>query len=189
MKKIQIGIMGSAGNEEYPQNNKKRNILYKLAEELGEILGKKKIILFTGGKGGIMESASKGAKQFGGTTIGVVKGKDRNTCNKYIDIEIVSGMEGCGEETMLILSCDGIIALGGGAGTLQELTIAYRNKKPVVILDINYGWASKLKGSYLDERKNEKFVVATNPEEAVNKILDAIKRKRNSSINSKKSLQ
>jgi len=90
---------------------------------------------------------------------------------------------------MLILSCDGIIALGGGAGTLQELTIAYRNKKPVVILDINYGWASKLKGSYLDERKNEKFVVATNPEEAVNKILDAIKRKRNSSINSKKSLQ
>lgn len=175
MKKLQIGIMGSAGNEEYTGKNEEREKIYKLAEETGKILAKKGVILITGGKGGIMKSASKGAKSMGGITVGFVKGKERFTGNKFVDLEVVSGMEGCGEETMLVLSCDGVIALGGGAGTLQELTIAYRNKKPVVILDIGYGWSSKVANIYLDERNNVKFYSAKTPKEAVNLLLKLIK--------------
>lgn len=175
MKKLQIGLIGSAGNEEYPQKNSKREKLYKLAEEIGKILAEKGVILTTGGKGGIMKFACKGAKSVGGITVGIVKGKQRNTSNPSVDVEIVSGMEGCGEETMLILSCDGIIALGGGAGTLQELAIAYRNKKPVVILDTDYGWSSKLADSFLDERRNVKFIVAKTPKQTVDILLKLIK--------------
>lgn len=175
MKKLQIGVIGSAGNEEYPDKNNQRIKIYKQAEELGKIIAQKEAILITGGKGGIMESAAKGAKSNGGTTVGFVKGKERLTSNDFTDIEVVSGMEGCGEETMLILSCDGIIAVGGGAGTLQELAIAYRNKKPVVILDTGYGWASKLANIYLDDRKRVKFFSAKTPKEALNLLLKLIR--------------
>ena len=134
-KKLQIGIIGSAGPEEYPQKGKPDLQIFKIAYELGRLVAESSAILITGGKSGIMEFASKGAKDAGGTTVGVVKGKERFTSNKYVDVEVVSGMEGCGEETMLILMCDGLIGVGGGAGTLQELSIAYRNKKPTVLIN------------------------------------------------------
>lgn len=175
MKKLQIGIIGSAGNEEYPNKNRQRENLYKLAEELGRLLAQKGAIVVTGGKGGVMESAAKGAKKARGITVGVTKGKNRFTSNKYTDVEAVSGMEGYGDATMLVLSCDGLIALGGGVGTLQELSIAYRNNKPVVILNTGYGWSSKLANSYLDERKKEKFVSAKTPIEAVSLLLKILK--------------
>jgi uncharacterized protein (TIGR00725 family) len=175
MKKYQIGIIGSAGDEEYLNKEKQRTRIYKTAKKLGQIVASKGAILITGGKGGIMESANKGAKSKNGITVGFVRGKERFTSNDFTDIEVVSGMEGCGEETMLILSCDGIIAVGGGAGTLQELSIAYRNKKPVVILDCGYGWASKLANSYLDERRKVKFYSVKTPEKAINLLLKLIK--------------
>ena len=174
-RRLQIGVIGSAGNEEYPNLNQKRSLLFKKAETIGFNLAKKGAIVITGGKGGIMEAVEKGTKKAGGITVGFVSGKKRFTSNRYTDFEVVSGMEGCGEETMLILSCDGLIALGGGAGTLQELTIAYRNKKPVVILDSGYGWADKVKNSYLDERKIIKFRSASEPENVVSLLLKLIK--------------
>lgn len=175
MKKLQISIVGSAGNEEYPTRNNQREKIYKMAEEIGKILARKGIILITGGKSGIMESASRGTKSAGGMTIGIIAGKERLKSNTFTDAEIVTGMDGGGDATVLALSCDGIIAIGGGAGTLQKLSIAYRNKKPVVALDTGYGWSSKLAGSFLDERKNEKFFSAKTPKQAVNLLLKIIK--------------
>lgn len=175
MKKYQIGVIGSAGNEEYPGKNKQRAKIFNIAKILGKLIAREGAILITGGKGGVMEASCKGAKSVGGITVGYVKGKERLTSNEFTDIEVVSGMEGCGEETMLILSCDGIIAIGGGAGTLQELAIAYRNKKPVVVIDLGYGWASKLANTYLDERNNKKFLCAKTPKEAVNLLLKNLK--------------
>lgn len=180
MKAIQIGVIGSAGNEEYQskddRNQLPREQIFKLAEEAGKLLALKRAIVVTGGKSGLMESASKGAKNIGGATVGFVSGKYRFTSNKYVDFEVVSGMDGCGEETMLVLSCDGLIAIGGGGGTLQELAIAYRNQKPVVCLDVNrYGWASKLANTYIDERNKVKFILSRTPADAVNKILSLVK--------------
>ena len=124
----QIGIIGSAGKNEYPEGGKPRNQIYQIAEEVGELVGKAGAILITGGKGGIMRSAAKGAKQFDGVTVGIVKGDKRKTANKYIDVEIPTNTVGEGEEDILISSSDGIIVVGGGAGTLQELVCAYRKK-------------------------------------------------------------
>jgi len=46
---IQIGIIGSAGKEEYPEKTKKLNKIYKMAKELGELVAEKNAILITGG--------------------------------------------------------------------------------------------------------------------------------------------
>lgn len=175
-KKFQIGIIGSAGSEEYPKNGTPSPKIFEIAYQLGKLVAKNNAILITGGKGGIMESAAKGAKENGGTTVGVVQGSQRLTSNEFTDIEVVSGMTATGEETILILMCDGLIGVGGGAGTLQELSIAYRNQKPVVLISSQNGWSKSLAGKYLDSRKRVKFKSATTPEKAVKILLKLIKR-------------
>jgi uncharacterized protein (TIGR00725 family) len=126
----------------------------------------------TGGKSGVMEAASKGASENGGLTIGVVKGPKRGSSNAYVDIECISGMASDGlDELLLVNMCDAVIVIGGGAGTLEEIAIAYRNKKPIISLSAGKGWGDKLAGLYIDERKNEKILFATTPLIAVKKAL------------------
>ena len=173
-KKLQIGIIGSAGPEEYPTSEPPSSQIFDIAYELGKQIAQNNAILITGGKGGIMESAARGAKEQGGITVGVVKGEPRLTSNRYTDIEVVSGMVGSGGESIMVLMCDGIIGVGGGAGTLQELTIAYYNKIPTVLIDTQKGWSKTLAGKYLDSRKKIKFKSAITPEKAVKMLFRLI---------------
>ena len=174
-KTLQIGVVGYAANDEYTKGGGPTTNNLKLAEEVGSLLAKQDAIVITGGKGGIMEYAAKGAKKNGGTTIGVVKGKQRFTSNSYTDIEVISGMEADGmDELTLVLMSDALIVIGGGAGTLQEIAIAYRNNKPIVVLKDTGGWADKVANTYLDERNRVKIEVADTPEDAVEKILKLV---------------
>jgi len=168
MKKLQIGIIGYAGYEEYKQNKPDKS-LYKIARTIGALIAKKNAFLICGGKGGIMEEAARGAKENGGTTVGVVSGNVRGTSNRYIDVEVVSGMTNCGEENLIVSMSDAIIAVGGGAGTLQEIALAYRNNKPLVLIKGFGGWSDKV-GEFLDERKTNRFEIAMTAEEALKKL-------------------
>jgi uncharacterized protein (TIGR00725 family) len=175
---IQIGIIGSAGREEYPEKMKGLTNTYKIAKNLGELIAKRKAVLITGGKGGVMKSAAEGAKSKGGFTVGIVKGDSRNTANKYIDIEISANTSGEGEEDILVSSCDGIIVVGGGAGTLQELACAYRKKKPIVICSVVDGVGMKYANSYLDERRSTKIYAEKGAKEIVDKVFFLIRENR-----------
>lgn len=172
-KRFQIGVIGPAGPEEYPGRKPSKKV-YAWAEKIGVLLAQADAIVVTGGKTGVMESAARGAKKAGGTTVGVVKGAKRFTSNAFTDIEVVSGMIADGfDEFLIVAMCDALIVLGGGAGTLEEIAIAYRNKKPVIALLGTGGWASKIQGSYLDDRKKIKILTAATPVEAVRKALKA----------------
>jgi len=174
-KRIQIAVVGSAGREEYPKGAQPENKIFKLAYEVGRLLGQKGIIVITGGKTGIMLEASRGCKEAGSITIGVVKGNLRFTSNKYTDVEVVTGFIGGAEATIISLMADGLIVIGGGAGTLHEVATAYRNIKPIVLIDSVSGWSRRLsESSFLDERKKVKFIKAGSPKEAVNRILKAV---------------
>lgn len=167
-KKLQIGVIGSAGNEEYPDGNGLTKESIKKAQEVGKLLAQAGAIVVTGGKGGIMEAASRGAKEENGLSIGVIQGKKRFTSNDFVNIEILSGAEADGlDEYLLVMMCDALIAIGGGAGTLQEIVIAYRNNKPVIMLEGTGGWADKLEDSYLDDREKIEFIKTSIPKEAV----------------------
>lgn len=171
-KKLQIGVIGSAGKDDYENNGAASEKMTMAAEEIGKLLAEANSVVVTGGKDGIMEAAAKGAKLAGGVTVGVIKGKDRFHSNNYTDIEIISGMTADGfDELTLVLMCDALIVIGGGAGTLQEIVIAYRNNKPIVALDYLGGWGEKLAGQYLDERKKVFIRSAKTPAEAVNFVL------------------
>jgi len=176
-RKLQIGVIGYAGKEEYKGSTGGASTkLLKLAEEVGQRLARAGATVVTGGKSGIMLAAAKGARAKNGTTVGVVKGPSRFTSNSYTDIEIISGMMADGlDELLLVLMCDALIVLGGGAGTMQELALAYRNNKPIVVIQGTGGWAERIGEEYLDERKRKKVLIASTAERAVELALKASK--------------
>jgi uncharacterized protein (TIGR00725 family) len=62
--------------------------------------------------------------------------------------------------------------IGGGCGTLNELTISYAEGRPVVILRGSGGWADRIEpvlydGHYLDDRKTVSIDFADTPAEVV----------------------
>jgi len=175
-RKLQIAVLGSAGPEEYIEE-KPNPKAYILAEEVGTLIGQLGAVLITGGKGGIMEAACRGAKQVGGITVGVVSGIQRGVSNNFVDVEIVSGRIDNGEETQIIAMSDGCIILGGGAGTLQEIATAYRNFKPMVVVKGLDGWGEKLAGSYLDYRNKVKLESANTPKEAMELLQNLLSQK------------
>jgi uncharacterized protein (TIGR00725 family) len=177
-KKLQIAVVCPAGKEEYPAGKTSKDFVYDLCEEVGFLLAKVGVVVITGGKSGGMERASKGAKKASGLTIGIVKGKDRFTSNPFVDVEVISGMTADGfDEFLLVNMSDALIVVGGGAGTLEEITLAYRNCKPIVAIKGTGGWADKTAGTFLDERKKIKVQEARNPEEAVKMTLRSISQK------------
>ncbi|MBU6323521.1 LOG family protein [Patescibacteria group bacterium] len=166
-KKSQIAVIGSAGKSDYKKRGAASARMEALAEAVGAGLAQAGAIVVTGGKDGIMEAAAKGAKDAGGCTVGVVKGPARGTSNRFTDVEVVSGMEASGMDELLIaFMSDALIAIGGGAGTLQEIAIAYRNAKPVVVLDTADGWGKRVP-AYLDLRRTVRIRRAKTPSEAV----------------------
>jgi uncharacterized protein (TIGR00725 family) len=165
-KKLQIGVIGSAGQEEYPEKLMDFKKLNNKSYIIGQLLAKAGVILITGGKGGVMESAAKGAKEFGGITVGIVKGSQRYVSNKFVDVEIITGMFTGGSEFIQPFCCDALIVIGGGAGTLQEITVAYRNSIPIVVLRNSGGWSGVV-SEYLDERRLVRIIFVDTPERAV----------------------
>jgi uncharacterized protein (TIGR00725 family) len=109
---------------------------FSLAEEVGRLVAETGATLVCGGLGGVMEGAAKGAKQAGGTTIGILPGHDRRTANRYLDHVITTGM-GEARNLAVVSSGDAVIAVAGGYGTLSEIGLAAKIGRPVIILG---GW-------------------------------------------------
>ena len=88
-------------------------------------------MLICGGLTGVMEHAARGARSGGGLTIGLLPGDDPNDANEYIDIAIATNL-GHGRNAVLAKTADGVVALGGGLGTLSEIALALRNGRPTI---------------------------------------------------------
>lgn len=88
-------------------------------------------MLICGGLTGVMEHAARGARSAGGLTIGLLPGEDPTEANEYIDVAIASGL-GHARNAILARTADGVVALGGGLGTLSEIALALRNGRPTV---------------------------------------------------------
>ncbi|MFH1061467.1 MAG: TIGR00725 family protein [Candidatus Omnitrophota bacterium] len=103
----------------------------QLSFAIGQIIAQLGAILVCGGLSGVMRAAAKGAKQAGGTTVGILPGKDKSEANEYIDIPIATGL-GFTRNTLVVGSVDIVIALSGKEGTLSEIGFALSEKKPII---------------------------------------------------------
>jgi uncharacterized protein (TIGR00725 family) len=98
---------------------------------VGRELGSRGALLVTGGLGGVMEAACRGARDAGGTTIGILPGTDRSAANPYVDVAIASGL-GEARNALVVRAADALIAIGGAYGTLSEIAFALKAGKRVV---------------------------------------------------------
>jgi uncharacterized protein (TIGR00725 family) len=164
MKRLQIAVIGY--NQD--KSNEKTN---KIAYEVGTEIAKADAILICGGLGGVMENACKGAKDHGGLTVGIIPQEEVYFANKFCDVVIATGI-GYARDFIVATSADGIIAVGGGAGTLIELCVGNMLKKILFTIPSSGGNAKNYGGRYLDERKRVFIQTSQNASSAVKIISD-----------------
>jgi uncharacterized protein (TIGR00725 family) len=98
---------------------------------VGRLLAERGAVLVCGGLGGTMEAACRGAKQAGGTTVGLLPGESRSDANRFVDVAIPTGL-GEARNALVVRASDVVVAVGGGYGTLSEIALALRAGKRVV---------------------------------------------------------
>jgi uncharacterized protein (TIGR00725 family) len=103
----------------------------RLAEDLGRELARRGAVVVTGGLGGAMEAACRGAKSAGGATLGILPSDDRADANAWVDVAVPTGL-GEGRNALVVRAADVVVAVAGGFGTLSEIALALRLGRPVV---------------------------------------------------------
>ncbi len=135
--------------------------LLDMAYEVGFGLAQNGCIVISGGLGGIMEAGSRGARDGGGITVGILPGDDIGAANPHIMIPIATGL-GIGRNVIIAKTSQGLIAIGGEYGTLSEVAFALQLGKPVIGIR---SW--RIKGMFHCET----------PKEAVEMLLSILKEK------------
>lgn len=108
----------------------------EVAEAVGVGLAKSGFTIVTGGLGGVMEAASRGARNAGATVVAVLPGLDPEEANEFAEIVIPTGT-GHARNLAVVASGDVVIAVEGEWGTLTEIGFARKLGKPVIVLG---GW-------------------------------------------------
>ena len=151
-KKI-IGVFG-AGNVSDADEE------WQAALSVGRQLAQRGYVVLTGGLGGVMTAASKGAREAGGKTVGILPGtRNSSPANPYVDIPVYTGM-GEARNVINVKSCSAAIAIGGEYGTLSEIALALKGGCPIILLN---SWSFTPHGG----PKKSDLLVAGTPEEAV----------------------
>lgn len=156
---------------------------YQQARRTGAILAEAGFTICTGGYLGVMEAASRGAREKGGRVFGIVMNQFKSEPNRYLTDKVATDHFYDRLQNLITRSV-GFIALRGGMGTVTEISLVWNKlqtgvlaKRPLVLLgdcwkDVVNSWeqnlvVSKSDLSYLD--------FASSAEEAVQLILEKSK--------------
>jgi len=148
---VTIAVVGSSAPSEEASNR---------AMAVGAAVARAGATLVTGGLGGIMEAACRGAREHGGLTLGILPGSSKTEANPYVDCAVPTGL-GDFRNYLVVAAADAVIALEGRFGTLSEIAMALTLGKVVVGV-----------GTWEIEGVRD----ARNPEQAVRLALDAAQR-------------
>jgi uncharacterized protein (TIGR00725 family) len=154
-QRVQISVIGaSEGAKE----------ILRDAETVGRGIAEAGAVLVCGGLTGVMEAASKGASEAGGTVIAVLPTLSPADANPYVTHAVATGT-GHARNLAVVASGEAVIAVGGEWGTLSEIAYARKLGRPVVAIQ---SWTLRNHaGTDLG------IVEAKSPEEAVRAALSA----------------
>ncbi|GAA2229114.1 TIGR00725 family protein [Herbiconiux moechotypicola] len=178
---IAIGVIGRSWRE----GESLAPHILETAEAVGRGVAEAGAALISGGTGGVMEAACKGAFEAGGLTVGFLPYADRAKANPYLTLAFPTGM-GTIRNVLTARCCDAIVMVGGGVGTLNEVTIAYDSGVPTVVIEGTTGWADRLRssiedGQWLDDRHVTPLTFVSDPASAVSAALERAREPRHGS--------
>jgi uncharacterized protein (TIGR00730 family) len=158
--------------------------VYKTAEKLSAVLVKNGFAVITGGGGGIMEAANKGATKAGGRSIGlnIILPREQKP-NRYSNIKVEFNYFFI-RKVMFIKYASAYIIMPGGLGTLDELfeaatLIQTQRIKPLPIILVGSDYWSGLmdwiriqlvKTSKISPEDMDIFQIMDSPDEIVKAI-------------------
>ena len=170
---MRVGVIGYSGPVDLPPVSDLKDVCI----ELGHELGKSGYIVFNGGRDGVMELVSKGVKEVGGITVGILPAE--SYANDYLSFAIYTGLDFQMRSFVMLKNVDLVVSIGGEIGTAIEILGAYAYGVPVILLRGTGGWADRfsqvlIDGRYLDNRRKVEVYQAWSVEEVL-KIIRKIK--------------
>jgi uncharacterized protein (TIGR00725 family) len=102
-----------------------------MAIEVGRLVARSGAVLVCGGLGGVMEAASRGAREEGGLVIGILPGSIPADANPWVDVPIATGL-GYTRNSLVVMNADAVVAVDGEYGTLSEIAYGLIHGKRVV---------------------------------------------------------
>jgi len=154
-RRLQISVIGAAEGDQEILGD---------AEEVGRRIAEAGAVLVCGGRTGVMEAASRGAAEAGGTVVGILPTLSPADANPYVTHAVATGI-GQARNLAVVASGQAVIAVGGEWGTLSEIAHARKLGRPVVAIQ---SWTLRNRsGTDLG------IVEAETPEKAVEAALSA----------------
>ena len=134
---------------------------------VGALLAESGVIVVCGGGAGVMAGVARGVRSRQGICVGLLPGADADAANDDITIALPTGL---GEQRNAVIaqSCQAMIAVGGGYGTLSEIGFALRLGKPVAGL---HTWDVRRAG---DDDPDAMLHRVDSPAEAVGWVLSQL---------------
>ena len=132
--KIKVGVMGSATETQAGH----KAALTQKAEELSRAITSRDLVLLTGATTGVVYVVGKAAHQAGGFHVGISPAHHRREHTDVYklpldacDVLIYTGFGLKGRNVVLVRSCDIVLFVAGGMGSLNEFTIAHDERKVI----------------------------------------------------------
>ena len=162
---------------------------YDEARQTAKLLAQKGVAVITGGGGGFMEAANRGAREGGGTSVGLnIELPFEQKPNEYLDILLEFHYFFC-RKVMFLKYAVGFILFPGGYGTMDELfeslTLIQTDRNEnfgLVLFGSEYwrGLVDWLKGElvrrgYISSGDVELFHVTDDRQDAVDKVLEHLR--------------
>src|ERR1043165_3984576 len=108
------------------------DVEYEQARRAGALLAEAGFTICTGGYLGVMEAASRGAKEAGGRVLGIVMNQFKHEPNRYLTDKVATP-HFYERLQRLITRSVGFIAIRGGMGTVTELSLVWNKLQTKVI--------------------------------------------------------
>jgi uncharacterized protein (TIGR00725 family) len=110
------------------------DVAYEQAKEVGRRLAESGYTICTGGYLGVMEAASKGAREKGGRVLGIVMNQFKSEPNRFLTDKVATDHFYDRLQNLITRSV-GFIAIRGGMGTVTEISLVWNKLQTGVIAD------------------------------------------------------
>lgn len=116
-RQVEVAVLGSASiREDDPR--------FDAGRQLGGLLAAEGWTVVTGGYGGLMAAASRGARERGGDVVGLPMSAWATLAPNPWSSEL-RWADSYGVRLGYLLACDAVVALDGGIGTLSEAAVVW----------------------------------------------------------------